>query len=89
MAHDLDTYDWHLAPICDAFAGTGGYPPPVTVNPAHVGYVVQRYVLGVSMGERVLGYFREPEARALADRLNANGRAAGNRAGVRIVPDYL
>jgi hypothetical protein len=66
-----DPYAWHLAPVCDAFAPTR-YPPPVTVNPDHVGYAVQRYLPGAStmVGEVIVGYHRLPEATAICALLN-------------------
>lgn len=78
-----DAYDWHTAPVCDAFAPSK-YPPPVAVNPDHVGYAVQRYVSTSSLGERVVGYFMREEAEALVKRLNG-----GDRSGVRIVNAHL
>jgi hypothetical protein len=57
--------------VCDAFAPSR-YPPPVTVNPEHVGYVVQRYLPDSPMGEVVPGYHRLPEAEAMCARLNSD-----------------
>lgn len=61
--------EWFLAPVCDAFAPRS-YPPPVFVNPEHVGYSVQRYTDG-TRGDVVAGYLRLAEAESLAARLNA------------------
>jgi hypothetical protein len=68
-----DLYAWHVAPVCDAFAPTR-YPPPVTVNPDHVGYAVQRYIPGHprGMGETLAGYWKLQEAEDLARTLNTD-----------------
>jgi hypothetical protein len=69
----MTDYDWHPAPVCDAFAPTR-YPPPTTVNPEHVGYAVQRYLPGHArgMGETLTGYWRLRAAEDLCRLLNAD-----------------
>lgn len=68
-----DLYDWHLAPVCDAFAPTR-YPPPVTVNPEHVGYALQRYIPNHprGMGEVLTGYYQAAEGERLCQLLNTD-----------------